>query len=81
MGLDSESGKISCEDFGILTALKMVKEDAAGTNELQIAKTHFVCPYEGYKKVHSVLELLSYDYSTTGRFSESLPQILQLVEQ
>jgi hypothetical protein len=61
MGLDSESGKVSCEDSGSVTALKMVEEAALETNEVQIAKTLFVCPYEGYKQVHSILELLSYD--------------------
>ncbi|PNF37251.1 hypothetical protein B7P43_G00396 [Cryptotermes secundus] len=50
MGLDSESGKISCEESGIVTALKMVEEDAVETNEGQIAKTLSVCPYEGYKQ-------------------------------
>jgi hypothetical protein len=61
MGVDSESGRISCEDSGTLTALKMVEEDAVETNEVQIAKTLCICPYEGYKQVHSILELLPYD--------------------
>lgn len=61
MGLDCESGKISCEESGILTALRMVEVDAVDTNEGQIAKTLSVCPNEGYKQVHRVLELFAYD--------------------
>jgi hypothetical protein len=59
MGLDSESGKLSCEDSVILTALEVVEEDTMETNEMQIKKSLLVCPDEGYKQVHSILELLS----------------------